>query len=71
MSKDSNFSIPEEFLSFKTNTPIERCMLCGKNVLLDTMPYLIEKAFQRNIYKGTFEVVFEYALCYTCQKNAN
>jgi len=66
----SSIFIPDEFLSSKTNKPIGYCMLCGKNLLIDHSPYMIEKAFQRNLSTKQFEMVFEYALCSVCQRNA-
>jgi len=71
MLNNSLISIPEEFFSSKTNKPIDHCMLCGKNLQLDYSPYLIEKAFQKNISTQKFEVIFEYALCMVCQRNAS
>ncbi len=65
-----SISLPEEFLSSKTSKPIGHCMICGKNLLTDNSPYLIEKAFQKNISSQKFEVIFEYALCSVCQHNA-
>jgi len=62
--------IPNEFLSSKDNMPLGHCMLCGKNLLGDNLPYMIEKAFQRSLASKKFELVFEYALCSVCQRNA-
>ncbi|MFN8255205.1 MAG: hypothetical protein U0W24_05915 [Bacteroidales bacterium] len=62
--------IPEDFFSSKNNSPIGHCVMCGRSLLLDNAPYLIEKAYQRNLATKKFEVVFEYALCSGCQVNA-
>jgi hypothetical protein len=64
-----SISMPDEFFSSKTNKPIGHCIMCGKNLLVDNSPYLIEKAFQKNIGNKKFELVFEYALCSVCQQN--
>jgi hypothetical protein len=61
--------LPDDFLSSKNNKPMGHCMLCGKNLLTDNSPYLIEKAFQKNMISKNFELVFEYALCSECQQN--
>jgi hypothetical protein len=61
--------IPDEFYSSKTNKPIEECVLCGKKVLRDDEPYIIEKAFKNNEITKETELIFEYALCAECQQN--
>jgi hypothetical protein len=62
--------LPDDFLSSKNNKPMGYCMFCGKDLLTDNSPYLIEKAFQRrNMNSKKFELVFEYALCSACQQN--
>ena len=62
--------LPEEFFSSKNNKPIAYCVMCGRSLLNDNSPYLVEKAFQRNLSTNKFETVFEYALCSACQSKA-
>lgn len=52
--------LPERFWSFETDGPIERCMVCGVDLLGGHEPYLVEKGFARS------EVIFEYGLCLGC-----
>lgn len=61
--------IPDEFYSSKSNKPIEGCIMCGKELLTDYEPYIIEKAFKKNDITKETELVFEYALCSECQQN--
>lgn len=55
--------VPEEFHSFETGEPFERCCICDTFLLDDNTGYLIEKAFNKN------ETIFEYAMCYPCRDN--
>ncbi len=57
--------IPEEFFSFETNKPFERCIECDA-YLLDGREYMIEKAYRK--YKGfsAVDTVFDYAICVEC-----
>lgn len=64
-----SISIPEEFFSSKTNKVIEECVMCGKAILTDNAPYIIEKAFKNNLVTKETELIFEYALCAECQQN--
>ena len=43
--------------------------MCGKELLTDYEPYIIEKAFKKNDITKETELVFEYALCSECQQN--
>lgn len=52
--------IPEKFHSFLTEGPFERCIICNRYLLGEGEHYLIEKG-----YKQT-EVIFEYAMCFSC-----
>lgn len=52
--------LPERFWSLGTDRPIERCLICERELLTADEPYLIEKAFSRG------EVIFEYGLCLAC-----
>ena len=51
--------MPNEFYSSKTSKPIEACVLCGKLILSDSEPYIIEKAFKNLKKKMAFEGIFK------------
>jgi len=58
--------IPEQFFSDSEGKPFEKCVVCGKNLLEEGTPYVIEKAMKN--YEG-YEfrsTVFEYAMCLDC-----
>ncbi len=61
--------IPEEFYSSKSNKPIDECILCGKELLTNFEPYIIEKAFKNDQITKKTELIFEYAMCSHCQQN--
>lgn len=63
-----SIEIPGEFYSSKSEKLIEECVLCGKNILVDSEPYIIEKAFRNNEITKETELIFEYALCAECQQ---
>lgn len=55
--------IPEEFWSFADGRPFRACVVCGESLLADGGRfYMIEKAYSKG------EVVFEYAICLSCQQ---
>lgn len=56
--------IPQEFWSFADGQPFRTCVVCGESLLADGGRfYLIEKAHSKG------EVVFEYAICLSCQQH--
>lgn len=66
---DENFQdIPQEFYSFETNKPFERCIECDK-YLLDNEPYVIEKAMKKYDGYSAMDTVFDYAICMSCAEN--
>ncbi len=64
-----SIDIPEEFYSSKSKQPIKECALCGKALLTDFEPYIIEKAFKKNEVTKKTELIFEYAMCSECQQS--
>ena len=52
--------VPEVFWSFETGRPLNRCKLCGCDLMTKGTNYLIEKAFRGG------ETIFEHALCIDC-----
>ncbi|MFT4690166.1 MAG: hypothetical protein ACKVHO_00610 [Verrucomicrobiia bacterium] len=61
MSLPDPIPVPEQFWSFETDQPFEKCLVCSRNLLEEPVPYLIEKAYQRG------EVILELAICTPCQ----
>jgi Fe-S cluster biosynthesis and repair protein YggX len=61
-----NYPIPEEFYSFETEKPFDKCIDCRKYLLDENTEYLIEKAIRN--YKGyeAKDTVFDYAICMDC-----
>lgn len=59
-------NIPEEFYSFETNTPFERCIECNKYLLDEETEYIIEKAVRNYQGYSAKDTVFDYALCMHC-----
>lgn len=63
MADSGNVLIPKEFWSFAEGQPFRVCVVCGENLLADGGRfYMIEKAYRKG------EVVFEYAICLSCQQ---
>lgn len=62
----NEYDIPEEFFSFETNAPFERCIECEKYLLDDETEYLIERAVKSYDNFDAKDVVFDYAICMDC-----
>ncbi|WP_420576605.1 hypothetical protein [Ekhidna sp.] len=62
----SENNIPEEFYSFETNAPFERCIECEKYLLDEDTEYIIEKAVKNYEGYSAKDVVFDYAICMDC-----
>lgn len=58
--------IPKIFFSDLTGTPINKCISCECDLLVEGTQYLIEKAIKP--YKGhdSYSTIFEYAICMPC-----
>ena len=55
--------IPEEFWSFADGRPFRACVVCGEGLWADGGRfYVVEKVYSEG------EVVFEYAVCFSCQR---
>jgi predicted nucleic acid-binding Zn ribbon protein len=63
--------IPSIFYSSGDKKPIKHCSICGKLLLTANEPYIIEKAFKRNSVSKESELIFEYAMCNTCQQKTS
>lgn len=63
MAEFGKVPIPKEFWSFADGEPFRACVVCGESLLADGGRfYVIEKAYSKG------EVVFEYAICLSCQQ---
>ena len=58
--------IPEDFYSYESKQPFENCIECGKNLIATQAPYFVEKAFRKYPNFKAHDVVYEFAMCYTC-----
>jgi hypothetical protein len=63
---NSSIIIPKIFFSDLTGAPINHCIACEKELLIDATPYLIEKALKTYDGYQSFSTVFEYAICLPC-----
>ena len=63
---DSKLIIPSLFYDSISNMPIERCQVCQKKIIETDAEYMIEKVFRRNPISGKMEVMFEFAICFSC-----
>jgi hypothetical protein len=66
-----SIDIPKIFYSSKDDKPIMHCAMCNQLLVLGKEPYIIEKAFKKDKITNQIEVIFEYALCNTCQKKSS
>lgn len=57
--------IPSQFHSLETDGPFDACLQCGRPLLNDDTPYMIERVFKRD------EPIIEYAMCLGCAGSAN
>ena len=54
--------IPELFKDYLTGQPIDKCLICERDLLHSNTVYMIEKAV-----KGT-DVIYEFAVCMPCME---
>lgn len=58
--------VPKMFYSDATGERFLTCTMCGKELLQNDTPYLIEKAFKVHHDFNFTDTVFEYAICMHC-----
>jgi hypothetical protein len=58
--------IPEIFCEEKSKEPFVNCKFCEKELIKSDLPYMIEKAYGKNLSTGKREIIFEYACCVDC-----
>jgi hypothetical protein len=64
--KEYKVEIPERFYSDTDGKPFEHCMVCGKYLLDDGTPYVVEKAMKNYKSHEFYSTIFEYAVCLDC-----
>jgi hypothetical protein len=52
--------LPLQFCSDHTGEPMERCVVCGKSVMSNHTPYLIDKAYRNG------QLLYEAVMCWKC-----
>jgi hypothetical protein len=68
-NKNPKLVIPSLFYDSLSNAPFSRCQICEKELLESNSEYLIEKVFHKNIVSNKMEILFEYAICFSCAIN--
>lgn len=58
--------IPKLFHSDLTDTPLEHCVTCDRDLYHGNEPYIIEKAFRFYPEYGIHNTIFEYIMCIPC-----
>ncbi len=58
--------IPPDFYSFESNQPFEYCIECGENLVATQAPYFVEKAYRKYPDFKAHDVVYEFAMCFSC-----
>ncbi len=58
--------IPDIFYQHDNGEPFNKCISCGKPLYINDEEYFIEKAFRNFPSINAREVVFEYAICFSC-----
>jgi len=59
-------NIPEDFYSYESKKPFEHCIECGSDLVQSQAPYFVEKAFRKYPKYKVHDVVYEFAMCFTC-----
>ena len=60
---DEYIPLPPLFHSDQRDGPFETCTVCDRELLIDGVQYIVEKA----VRKG--ETIFEFAICFDCHEN--
>lgn len=58
--------IPKDFYSYDTGKPFENCLICGTHLHTPPQRYMVEKCIRRYPDLDSFDVIYEYALCFSC-----
>lgn len=68
-NKDYQIEIPKRFYNDAEGKPFENCKVCGKYLLNEGTPYMVEKAFKNYEGYDFYSTLFEYAICADCYTN--
>ena len=68
---ESSIPIPKIFHSDLTDSPLENCVTCDRNLLHGHEPYVIEKAFRYYPEYDIHNTIFEYIMCIPCAQKMN
>lgn len=58
--------IPKRFFSDVTDQPFENCNICGKYLLDNDVPYVVEKAMKNYEGHDFSSTIYEFAICSDC-----
>lgn len=64
--KDYSIEIPKRFFSDVTDQPFSNCNICGKSLLENDVPYVIEKAMKNYEGHDFSSTIYEFAICQDC-----
>lgn len=65
----SKLQIPPLFHDSLSKAPFVKCQVCEKELIQSNSEYIIEKVFRKNAVSSKMEILFEYAICYSCALN--
>lgn len=58
--------IPKLFYDSLKDAPFTNCLMCNRYLLMNPTTYIIEKAYRKNPVNHKNEIIFEYAICWSC-----
>ncbi len=64
--KEFTIEIPKRFFSDVSDKPFENCNICGKYLLEDDVPYVVEKAVKNYEGQDFTSTIYEFAICQNC-----
>ncbi len=64
--KEFSLEIPNRFFSDVTDKPFDKCDVCGKQLLDNDVPYVVEKAIKNYEGHDFSSTIYEFAICTDC-----
>ena len=64
--REITIDIPRRFYSDVTDKPFDHCEICGKPLLQNDEPYVIEKAMKNYVGHDFSSTIYEFAICIDC-----
>ena len=64
--KETTIEIPKRFYSDVTDEPFDCCNICGKYLLDNDVPYIVEKAIKNYDGHEFSSTIYEFAICQDC-----